>query len=340
MKKFPVPPGIDPNQSNQNESGSISAPQLPLIWLLDPNEGTPLRFIPATMVNGVKVLCCVLGANLLFDVIDGFDLEINEIDKVAMVRNGLFIVRFVNIQDKLSMDSLSKSGSIIGIPIKTGIHSREKSMLQYARLLIKLGFEGPFWEFLYKGNYSLPMCMTITKTLKEVIHGSQTNGPKHGYNLGGTVALDSEIEEFTTCLEVCGLEKMRSIRAYYSWTNKTITSRIDRSFINSLWHDIFDFDQVEYMTQELSDHAPMLFSFPSCSKPNANFMWSYDPRDSFDQLQNLSSCSKLKKLKFTYINSKVHFRHLNKENMLTFLHNRLFLETKWIAYRSSFNLTL
>ncbi|KAJ8419423.1 hypothetical protein Cgig2_014910 [Carnegiea gigantea] len=59
-------------------------------------------------------------------------------------------------------------------------------------------------------------------------------------------------------LDHCELQEMRSAGAYYSWTNKVVRSRIDRAFIDSLWHETFDFTQVTYMANGLSDHTPLL----------------------------------------------------------------------------------
>ncbi|KAJ8423017.1 hypothetical protein Cgig2_016783 [Carnegiea gigantea] len=46
--------------------------------------------------------------------------------------------------------------------------------------------------------------------------------------LGGDAITDHEIKEFAACIETCELTEMRSTGAYYSWTNKTVWSRIDR----------------------------------------------------------------------------------------------------------------
>lgn len=84
-------------------------------------------------------------------------------------------------------------------------------------------------------------------------------------------------------------------------TYKKVWSRIDRSFSNGLWYDTLDYCQVEYMTQGLSHHNPMLLSLPACLRPKTKFMycdmWAYDP--SFTdiittQLFNLAFDSKLK----------------------------------------------
>ncbi|KAJ8420679.1 hypothetical protein Cgig2_024212 [Carnegiea gigantea] len=83
--------------------------------MVDPNEGTALEFIPATDINGAKcaklveedvvdeinywqnaVICCVLGANPPYEVIDGF-----AIDKVLLIKKGLYLVRFMDKQDAM-----------------------------------------------------------------------------------------------------------------------------------------------------------------------------------------------------------------------------------------------
>jgi len=84
--------------------------------LVDPEEGTELRYIPTTCINGLTcaklekqdvseeveywntaVLCSVLGANPPLEVIKGFILRIwgsYDIDKILQVPRGLFLVRF------------------------------------------------------------------------------------------------------------------------------------------------------------------------------------------------------------------------------------------------------
>ena len=90
--------------------------------MVDPNEGTALKFISAPTINGVRcdmlkngdvaakieqlkqsILCTVLGANTPFEVMQGFIKRIwstLDIDKIIQVRKGVFLVRFGNLQDK------------------------------------------------------------------------------------------------------------------------------------------------------------------------------------------------------------------------------------------------
>ena len=94
--------------------------------LLDPNEGTELKFIPSSNINGVyctkieksdvvdevaywqtAVLCTVMGANPPLEIIKGFLNRIwanFAIDRILYVRKGVFLVRFSHLQDKIQVE--------------------------------------------------------------------------------------------------------------------------------------------------------------------------------------------------------------------------------------------
>ena len=186
--------------------------------LVDPDEGTALAYIPVSEINGIKcakvkledigeevnychnaVICCVPGANPPITVMDGFvrrmwkDYTIN---KVLLVKKGLYLIRFEDYQDTLKViqrgfylfdqkpfivkpwtpemeinteaitslpiwvrfpeldikywgpHSLSKIGSMLGIPLKTDRFTKDKMMLRYARLLVEMSLDGQFPEFI------------------------------------------------------------------------------------------------------------------------------------------------------------------------------------------------
>ncbi|KAJ8420807.1 hypothetical protein Cgig2_019766 [Carnegiea gigantea] len=75
---------------------------------------------------------------------------------------------------------------------------------------------------------------------------------------GGNAIQDIELKEMTDLLEYSELQEMRWNGAYFSWTNKTTWSRIDRALINLHWYETFDFTQNQYLTNGLSVHTPML----------------------------------------------------------------------------------
>jgi len=109
-----------------HEKGQSTARVLPTFAsLVNPNEGKALEFILATEINGTKcaqlniedieeeviywqnaVICCVLGANPPYEVIAGYVNRIwNEfaIDKVLMIKKGLYLVRFEEHQAALTV---------------------------------------------------------------------------------------------------------------------------------------------------------------------------------------------------------------------------------------------
>ncbi|KAJ8423884.1 hypothetical protein Cgig2_001550 [Carnegiea gigantea] len=92
----------------------------------DTDEGTDLQFVPTTENDGIKypklekddvtaeveswqnaLLCSVLGANPPFEVMKDFINRIcanYEIDKVLQVHKGVFLVRFVSLRDKITVE--------------------------------------------------------------------------------------------------------------------------------------------------------------------------------------------------------------------------------------------
>jgi len=99
--------------------------------------------------------------------------------------------------------------------------------------------------------------------------------------LGGNNVLNTEIKELADFIDQCDLQELRWDGSYYSWTNKTIWSRIDRVFINIHWYGVCDFTLTHYKTNALSDHTPLLVQFPATPKPKHRFqfcdMWCGHP---------------------------------------------------------------
>ena len=98
--------------------------------------------------------------------------------------------------------------------------------------------------------------------------------------MGGTEITAAEIRPLNDCINTCEVQELRSIGPYYTWTNKSIWTRIDRAFVNALWYDLFDFCQVIYMANSLSDHTALIIDSPKCPKPPPTFhfcdMWTRD----------------------------------------------------------------
>ncbi|KAJ8419453.1 hypothetical protein Cgig2_030899 [Carnegiea gigantea] len=87
----------------------------------------------------------------------------------------------------------------------------------------------------------------------------------------GDAITDHDIRELQNCINQCELHEMPNSGAYYSWTNKSIWSRIDRLFINGYWHSQFNYTHAKYMASGFSYHSPLLVHFPSSFKPQNNF---------------------------------------------------------------------
>ena len=70
------------------------------------------------------------------------------------------------------------------------------------------------------------------------------------------------------------VQEMPASGDYFTWTNKTIWSKIDRVFINSLWHEVFDFTLAKTLPPGLSDHTPLLLQFHVSPKPPLRFQFN------------------------------------------------------------------
>ncbi|KAJ8421702.1 hypothetical protein Cgig2_002599 [Carnegiea gigantea] len=185
-------PGIMEKATETLTQVSVQTSYVPMV---DLEEGAELRFVPTKLINGVKyakidkedvmqeiefwqnaILCSVLGANPPFEVIPGYLNRIwanYDIERVIQIRRGVFLVRFGNLQDKLTvekkgiyyfdakpllfpnldmkywgLESLSKIESILGIPIKSNRYIKERSMIKYTRLMIEMSLEGPFPDYI------------------------------------------------------------------------------------------------------------------------------------------------------------------------------------------------
>ncbi|KAJ8419451.1 hypothetical protein Cgig2_023657 [Carnegiea gigantea] len=125
------------NATEEEPTNTQVKPYSSYASLVNPNEGTELQFVPAEIINGMKVA------------------------KIDKVRKGVFLVHFGNIQDKQALekrgiyyfdakpflldtkfwgnDSFSKIRSTLGSPLKT---------YKYARLLINISLDGLFPDYI------------------------------------------------------------------------------------------------------------------------------------------------------------------------------------------------
>ena len=103
-----------------------------------------------------------------------------------------------------------------------------------------------------------------------------------GDQIGGTPVQASEFYALADIIRDCGLSEPPFTGPYFSWTNKTVWSRIDRVFVNTLWYANANFTLTNYLPQSLFDHTPLLIQIKASPRPPPNFqfcdMWIKDPQ--------------------------------------------------------------
>ncbi|KAJ8426043.1 hypothetical protein Cgig2_021401 [Carnegiea gigantea] len=192
--------------SNATVAITTEVSDIEQLWVPSPNtydaalQSNTIKSSYVAMADPDEVvLCSVIGANPLLEVIEGFVRRIwqaCEIDKVCLVRKGVFLVRFQNLNDQFTvvqrgvyffdnkpfivkpwsedmdlntedlvslpvwvrfpdldvkywgLESLSKLGSMLGVPIKIDKFIRDKAFLRYARLLIEMQLQDSFPDFI------------------------------------------------------------------------------------------------------------------------------------------------------------------------------------------------
>ena len=102
-----------------------------------------------------------------------------------------------------------------------------------------------------------------------------------GERMGGDEIQLAEITDFTQCLRDCDLHEINTTGVFFTWTNKTIWSKIDRVLVNSILHQGLGYTHVQSLTEGLPNHVPLKINFPSCQKRRQIFrlceMWTFDP---------------------------------------------------------------
>jgi len=92
--------------------------------------------------------------------------------------------------------------------------------------------------------------------------------------VGDNLVQEREVADFRDFLFQNELTEMRSYGAFFTWTNRSITSKLDRGLINIHWHSMFDFMQLEYLVLGLYDDTPMLLlNFSHCLRATGSFKY-------------------------------------------------------------------
>ncbi|KAJ8432995.1 hypothetical protein Cgig2_029445 [Carnegiea gigantea] len=112
--------------------------------MVNPEERLSLKFVEALVING-------FGASIRstnwWQLIKEFILYGSTQSRIR--RQCLAKVQFPKLDVKYwGVESLSKLGSLLGIPLKSDKPTMEKVYLNHARLLIDAPFDGPFPEYV------------------------------------------------------------------------------------------------------------------------------------------------------------------------------------------------
>lgn len=116
------------------------------------------------------------------------------------------------------------------------------------------------WEFLLYQASMISEAWCVMGDFNSILYQKD--------RIGGTQIKQYEIDDFATCLENCDLQELPFNGPYYTWTNKTVWSRIDRFVTNPLWHITHDYTEVSYKANSLSDHNPIVINFRTPPKPS------------------------------------------------------------------------
>lgn len=76
--------------------------------------------------------------------------------------------------------------------------------------------------------------------------------------IGGSTPQVQEYGPFADFLEHCGIEDLRSRGRFFTWSNGTIHSKIDKVLGNTKWLELIAHVEAEFATENLSYHTPCL----------------------------------------------------------------------------------
>lgn len=75
---------------------------------------------------------------------------------------------------------------------------------------------------------------------------------------GGRSILRLASQEFSTCLQDCGLLELEFKGPSFTWESRGIAERLDWGFCNDKWKLCFPFSFVDHLVKQKSDHCPIL----------------------------------------------------------------------------------
>ena len=130
--------------------------------------------------------------------------------------------------------------SIWQISLFIGISTNTKFLITFIYGRNHEEQRGPLWEDIQNLSNSLEDPWVILGDFNAVLH--------QGDRIGGVEVTDGETKDFTECTQQCNLHEFQYEGAFFSWTNKTVWSKIDRAFHNDLWYEAFSFTHVQLLS--------------------------------------------------------------------------------------------
>ncbi|KAJ8434397.1 hypothetical protein Cgig2_014244 [Carnegiea gigantea] len=238
--------------------------------LVDPEEGTDLKFVPTTVVNGLK--CAQL---LNEDVDDEIAYWQNALIYFVLganppfeVQRGVFLVRFTNLQDKIQVEKKgiycfdSKPFLVESWNPETDLHIETiKSLPLWVHL--------PNLDIKYWGLSSLSkICSVLRIPIKMDRYTKEKTWIRCARVLID-ISIEGPFPESVEFINELGVLVRQPV--HYEWVpikcqhcgmfGHDETSRIDCSFINGYWHYVFDSKQ-DMMPLDCQTLLPCLFNFP------------------------------------------------------------------------------
>ncbi|KAJ8435425.1 hypothetical protein Cgig2_013923 [Carnegiea gigantea] len=158
------------------------------------------------------------------------------------------------------------------------IHTRVTQLLSHknfcATFVYGFNYEQqrkPLWEDLETISHQMQEAWCVLGDFNTILRKED--------RMGGDEVEDYELQELQSYLDSCKLTETPYSGAYYTWSHKTVWSRIGRALMNGYWHDLFDYTHANFIANELSDHSPIIIQFLQTSKPRHAFqycdMWSH-----------------------------------------------------------------
>ncbi|KAJ8432350.1 hypothetical protein Cgig2_021120 [Carnegiea gigantea] len=206
-------------------------------------------------------------------------------------------------------------------------HHNSFSALNENHILDVLQDRLPLWDTLHQISLSVQSAWCILGDFNTILYEDD--------RIGGNEVTDHDTQELSAFMETCEMQEMTGSGPVYTWTNKTIWSKIDSVFINCLWHEEFDFTMVKAIPPGLLDHSPLLLHFHAPPRPPSQFhycdMWS-SHKNFHDMvtasLPNISSYNIMRQTKHFLAQmrrllsqlSRDHFKDLKNQQAIARIH--------------------